>query len=404
MARTIQQIETDIQNNVTIKLMEYVKDYFAQISNINTDKINELMAAIYSHINGLDVVVGHIGKPHTPSATPPQNPNDYDWYYDTSDNSFKMWHNGAWQVIAHLSSTIDAYTKAESNALFVSKTGPEVQKIDRTEVVARSAFNDISAVVTTTEDKIWYETDYLNAPVPTFDTNPFSFQVDPIVLTDSPQNQKALMRFQNADKSIDFILPINLVAGGQTTDHDILLTDGTRTTLTVTLGVFIIGQFTIRITSPKEVFADRGIRLIKIWEDASRPDLSGYVTYTVFDNQMALKANTLLNNVTDSDLRARLLQVGIDTTILKEFKGVLPTAPIGTHEDLDWYINDTDYKIYVWHNSQWNAITGPGGAMSKAEILNVLGITQASLNMIMNPTTLTIEFTDGSSKGFRVGE
>lgn len=404
MARTIAQIEADIKNNVMLTMMEFVKDYFVKLANMNTDKINSLMQDIYNHVNGLDTVVGHLGKPHSPSATPPANPNEYDWYFDTSDSTFKMWHNGAWQIIAHLSSTIDAYTKQEADNRFVNKTGPEIQKLDRTEVTSRSAFNDVNAVVAITEDKIWYETDYINALTPTFDTNPFSFQVDPVVFTDSPANQKALMRFQNADKSIDFILPINLTPGGQTIDHDILLEDGTRTTLTITLGVFIIGQYTIRITSPKEVFKDRGIRLMKIWEDSSRPDLSNYVTQQVFNAQMADKAATTLANVTPADFKAKLTEAGVNADVLKEFKGVLPSAPAGPHNDLDWYINDTDYKIYVWHNNQWNAITSPGGIIDKAALLKILGITQASLDMITTPGTLRVEFTDKSFKDFKVGE
>lgn len=118
MARTTIQIENDIDNSITLKVLEYVKDYLTIIVNSNTEKLNTTLQDIYNHINGLDQVVGHVGKPLAPAATEPTTANEYDWFFDTTTQEFKMFHNGAWQAIAHISSTIDAYTKAESDGKY----------------------------------------------------------------------------------------------------------------------------------------------------------------------------------------------------------------------------------------------------------------------------------------------
>lgn len=122
MARTPQQIEADITANAKLDIMEYVKDYASKLINANTDKLNAILQDVYSHVNGIDVVVGHLGKPLDPAASDPASPNEYDWYFNTTSREFKMYHNSSWTVIATLSSVIDAYTKTESDNRYVRKT------------------------------------------------------------------------------------------------------------------------------------------------------------------------------------------------------------------------------------------------------------------------------------------
>lgn len=103
------------------------------------------------------------------------------------------------------------------------------------------------------------------------------------------------------------------------------------------------------------------------------------------------KANKNLDNVSNTDFQAKLQAAGVNTGIFNEFKGVLAVEPTGDHTDLDWYINDADNHIYVWHNSKWNSIGGGATAtVDKAAVLNMLGLTDAQLTVLKT----TKEFTE----------
>lgn len=96
------------------------------------------------------------------------------------------------------------------------------------------------------------------------------------------------------------------------------------------------------------------------------------------------KANKNLDNVSIQDFIAKLTAAGVGSGVfnIDGFKGVLATDPTGTHNDLDWYINDTDYTIRVWHGNAWHNVGGSSGTLSKAAILTQLGLTEAQLALI----------------------
>lgn len=150
MARTEQEIASDINAKNEVKILEALKDYFAKKYNTNFENIKLNLDAIKNALSGLSGVTQHLGVPHVPSSTAPTNPNEYDWYFDTSDNSFKMYHNSAWTVIADLANLINLDAKylqisdaasqyATSNELTVGLAG----KADAATTYSKTEVNDL---------------------------------------------------------------------------------------------------------------------------------------------------------------------------------------------------------------------------------------------------------------------
>lgn len=106
--------------------------------------------------------------------------------------------------------------------------------------------------------------------------------------------------------------------------------------------------------------------------------------YLTSHQDISGKADKNLDNVSNADLIAKLTAAGVNVSIFNEFKGVLAADPTGTHNDLDWYINDTDYTIRVYHNSAWHNVGGSSGTLSKNAILQQLGLTDADITKLKN--------------------
>lgn len=118
MSRTITQIEHDIDNSVNIKILEYLKDYLAKQLNVAISDIDGELQKIFTEVQGLDKIVSVIPKPLAPSATDPTTANDGDLFFNTTDKWFKYYQGGTWHNLAHLDTTIDAYTKTEADTKF----------------------------------------------------------------------------------------------------------------------------------------------------------------------------------------------------------------------------------------------------------------------------------------------
>lgn len=122
MSRTITQIEHDIDNSVNIKILEYLKDYLAKQLNVAISDIDGELQKIFTEVQGLDKIVSVIPKPLEPAATDPTTSNDGDLFFNTTDKWFKYYQGGTWHNLAHLDTTIDAYTKAEADSKFATKS------------------------------------------------------------------------------------------------------------------------------------------------------------------------------------------------------------------------------------------------------------------------------------------
>lgn len=125
MARTTQQIETDIDNNAIIKLKEYLKDYLVEQLNITVSDVDGELQKIFTAVNGLETIVQTIPKPQEPAATDPTTGNDGDLFFNTTDKWLKYYHNGTWHNLAQLSALVDLtpYAKtADVNAKFAPKS------------------------------------------------------------------------------------------------------------------------------------------------------------------------------------------------------------------------------------------------------------------------------------------
>lgn len=133
MARTIQQIETDIDNNAIIKIVEYLKDYLVKQLNIVVADVDGELQKVFTEVQGLENIVQTIPEPLEPSATDyTTRPNgggdlkDGDMFFNTTDHKLKYWKTDAWHDIASIGAVIDAYTKAEMN----TKLDLKADKVD----------------------------------------------------------------------------------------------------------------------------------------------------------------------------------------------------------------------------------------------------------------------------------
>lgn len=109
MARTIPVIETDIDNSEKLQILEVLKDYVMKVMNVNIDQINANMLELKTRLDGTSNIVGHVGRPLSPSAVdyPTDTTTEFSWYYNTASREFKMLHNGVWETIATLSAAVD---------------------------------------------------------------------------------------------------------------------------------------------------------------------------------------------------------------------------------------------------------------------------------------------------------
>lgn len=151
MARTITQIENDIDNAGLIKFKEYIKDYVIKLINKNTADIDGELQKIFTEVQGLDAIVSVIPKPQAPAATDPATANDGDLFFNTTDLFLKYYHTGTWHNLAHLGAVVDLtgyYTKVDADAKFETKaavasieqtlTQQVALKADKTELVEKT--------------------------------------------------------------------------------------------------------------------------------------------------------------------------------------------------------------------------------------------------------------------------
>lgn len=120
---TIPQVESNIDNKVTMKHLDVFKDYMTKMFNMNMHQITNNIKILKSAIEGEDRAISHLGVPHGPAAAAPLNPNKYDWYFNTGDKRFYMYVDGAWKEIASLGTVVDLsdyYTIEEANEWFLA--------------------------------------------------------------------------------------------------------------------------------------------------------------------------------------------------------------------------------------------------------------------------------------------
>lgn len=104
---TIAQVESNIDNKVKMEELRYQIDYKTKMDNENFKKINDFHKTVIAWMNGTDRAIAHLGQPLGPHDKAPSNPNQYDWYFNTSDLTFYMLVGATWQKLAKLSSAID---------------------------------------------------------------------------------------------------------------------------------------------------------------------------------------------------------------------------------------------------------------------------------------------------------
>lgn len=137
---TIEQTETNIDNNVTMKMLDVFKDYMTKMFNMNMTQLVGNINSLKTALEGTSAIVGHFGKALPPADSDPASPNQGDWYFNNTSKEFKMFNNNAWVVMAHLSAVVDAYTKAETDA----KLGDKQDELtpEQSTVVDANAFTD----------------------------------------------------------------------------------------------------------------------------------------------------------------------------------------------------------------------------------------------------------------------
>lgn len=142
----------------------------------------------------------------------------------------------------------------------------------------------------------------------------------------------------------------------------------------------------------KDHVADKERMIIKHLSNGNW-ELQGWEADTVspkIQSDIDRRLTLNLDNVDTNDKKTAFINglkaIGIDVSLFGEFKGVLPSAP-STAVDKDWYISTTDYISHVYHNSAWHQMSVAGGAMTRAQILTALGLTEADLTAVNDLAT-----------------
>lgn len=154
MARTIQQIETDIDNSTIIKIKEYLKDYLVEQLNIVVSDVDDELQKIFTAVNGLENIAQTIPKPQEPAATDPATGNDGDLFFNTTDKWLKYYHNGTWHNLAQLSALVDLtpYAKTADVDIELGKKATKVE-VSVIETKVNTNITDIATIKTDKADK-----------------------------------------------------------------------------------------------------------------------------------------------------------------------------------------------------------------------------------------------------------
>lgn len=122
-------IENAIDSNFKIEIIEVLKNYLTEVYNENFDAINKNFSNIKSKLDGLKILGINNGRALNPSATDPSDAKQYDWYYNTATNWFRMFANygngDEWKDILEYKVAVahpNYYTKNELSELFEAKT------------------------------------------------------------------------------------------------------------------------------------------------------------------------------------------------------------------------------------------------------------------------------------------
>lgn len=129
---TIAQVESNIDNKVKQDLLTYDISYVVEKFNEFVKQANINFNLLRAAVEGEDRAISHMGVPHEPQDTAPLNPNQYDWYLNTLDNTFYMWVSGAWKKLATLASAVnleDYYTIEEANEWFLPGTKATLKEL-----------------------------------------------------------------------------------------------------------------------------------------------------------------------------------------------------------------------------------------------------------------------------------